>query len=121
VPGTGSAEFGVTRDTGQTCRRGTVGEQYARGQVQGGHWGGFGWGQVEDPVAEPANGVGDVGRDGGQVVGVDRVAVGGQGVGRGGDVAGVLVDHAVRQQLVELHDLFLMVGIVAADDLPAEP
>lgn len=40
-----------------------------------GTWSG---GEVERPVAEAANGVGDVGRDGGQVVGVDGVALGGQ-------------------------------------------
>jgi hypothetical protein len=33
-----------------------AGEQCARGRVQGGHWDGFGR-AVEDPVAEPADGL----------------------------------------------------------------
>ncbi|MGW0066178.1 asparagine synthase (glutamine-hydrolyzing) [Streptosporangium sandarakinum] len=59
--------------------------------------GGFGGrrGEVEGPVAEPADGVGYVVGDGGRVVGVDRVVFGGDGVGDVGDIAGGGVDHAV--------------------------
>jgi hypothetical protein len=64
--------------------------------------------------------VGDVRGDGGQVGGVDVLALGGDGVGGVGDVAGGGVHDAVGEQLVELDDLLLVVGVVVADELPAE-
>lgn len=53
--------------------------------------------------------MGEVGRDGGQVVGVDRAAFGGDGVGGAGDVAGG--GDAIGEQLVELDDLLVPVGV----------
>jgi hypothetical protein len=71
-------------------------------------------------LSKPADDVRDVGRDGGQVLGVDGAAFGGDGVGGVGDVAGGGIDDAVGQQLVKLDDLLVVVGIVMADQLAAE-
>ena len=51
-------------------------------QVEPSDGGAVGRGEVEGPAPEPADGVGDVGRDGGQVGGVDVLALGGDGVGQ---------------------------------------
>jgi hypothetical protein len=48
------------------------------------------------------------------------LALGGDRVGGVGDVTGGGVHDAVGDQLVELDDLLLVVGVVVADELPAE-
>jgi hypothetical protein len=44
------------------------------------------------------------------------MALGGQLVEHDGQLGGVVEDHAVGEQLVELDDLFDVVGVVVADD-----
>src|SRR6478752_5746409 len=87
-------------------------EQYPRLQVEAGVRLVAGWGEVEGPAPEPADGGGDVGGDSGQIVGVDGLAVGGNVIGSVGDVAGGGVHDAVGEQLVELDHFLLVVRVV---------
>jgi hypothetical protein len=57
----------------------------------------LGWGEVEMPVPEAADGVGDVRRHRGQINRLDGVAFPGQVIGSGGDVAGGGVDRAFSE------------------------
>src|SRR5260370_36119918 len=96
------------------------GEEHPGFEVQPGGRAAPGRGEVQDQVAEAADGARDVRADRGQVVGVHRVALGGQDVRRVGDVQGGGVYGAVRYQLIELHDPLLVVGVVVADQLSAD-
>ncbi len=77
---------------------------------------GFGWGEVEIPVAEAADGVGDQWGDRGQIDWVNRLPAGYESVGGGGDVQGGGVDHTVSDQLVEFDEFVLVNGIVVGED-----
>lgn len=72
------------------------------------------------PVAEAAYRARDQRADGGQVVGVHDVALGGEGVGGIGNVQRGGVDRAVGDQLVELDDSLLVVRVVVADQPSAD-
>jgi hypothetical protein len=76
----------------------------------------FGWGEIEMPVTEAADGVGDQRRDCGQIDRVDALALRDEFVDHGGDVGRGRIEGAVGDQLVELEKFFLLDGVVVGDD-----
>jgi len=68
-------------------------------------------------LAEAADALGQIGRDVGQVLGVDDVALLLELAHDLGDVQGVVEDHRVREQSVEFRGLLLLDGVVVGDDV----